>query len=881
MTKIKKALSLVIVFSIVLSVFTFPVVSQAQTPDLKSENAYDLLTKLNIDVVNENKKITRSEFATIILRTVKQFDNNLDIGESYFKDVQGVPSSYINAAVDLGYFKKSPNGMFRPDDYITFEEAVVVCVRVLGYEYAVGDSYSFAKYYNIANSKDLLDGVDAENFDAISINVLLFNMLNAPCADTIYAENKIELPQSSLIETIYGVAHYVGTVEALNGVSVVKSNNTDTNKIVIDGVAYNSDEKYDTADFLGNTADYYLTRENGSVKLFAMYKYDEGNTLLLTGDDIAEVSSDLSEIEYYSGNSTKTAKLSAGVSVVYNNTKKFNVSPKDFMSENARVLLTDGDENGRYDTALISNPEYYKISAVDTKDMFVGSANEKANLELGELASEDLLEIVTANGNSATLDDIKKGTYVEVLLSKNSVGAIDYTKNIKIIILSETISGTVEAIEYDGGAVTVNGKEYRYASETADELTLGTSAVFYLGTNGKIIGISDIMPDINTYGYLVGVKKSSSLSETVQAKIFSQSGEMKIYDTDSRVTYTGYIGTEYVESKNIDAAKLTDYITEGQLVKFYVDNNGLLKKLACAYDYTHDNAYEGNDDSKFTLEYHNTRGEFYNVVASENHYYDTNSLVFSIPEDGSDRDYSVGPYTMYPELSNVDIKLYDSSASFVCKVGVMITSSTLAADFTDEELGDQNIALISKRYKKIEGEDEVIAFKAYTKGKEVTLVAKREDLQDASVTVPSQGEKETIYFNELNPGDIIQYKADGNNKVILINVLHRYNKNDTSSKYYTLNPDQNHLSLMITQTGLIEKYKPDGYFTVTNSNGKKHNFSDKRIPYYIYIYDIKDGDVEVVNPLTYLNEKDSMNPDYVFVKSRRTSLRDLVVYRNR
>ena len=873
-----RILSLILAVSILLS-FSLWNTASAQPVDYVGESAFDLLTRLGVEVKNENTKLTRMEFASAVLQLVKQYETGTDIDNSYFFDVQGVSSGVVNRAVDLGYFKKSADGMFRPNDTLTYEEAIVVAVRVLGYEYAAGDTYSFAKYYNIARSKDLTDDVDSNDFDAVSVNILLVNMLNTECADTIYAQNKIELSSETLIESIYGITHYVGKVEAINGVSVTGAHSADNGKVVIDGNVYNTDDEFSTYEFLGNTADCYMTEINGSAKLFAMYKYEEGTVLELTGDDISSVADDLSQIRYYKGDSVKTARISEDVSVVYNNTKKFNVSKKDFSGENVRLILTDGDSDGTYDTIVAENPLYYKVATVDAKDLYISSENNQPVIEPENLVSEDLFEVVRSDGTTASLGEVKKGVYVEVLLSKDKAGAIDYTKNITIVILTETVSGVIDSVGDD--FVSVEGREYSYVSDIAGELSIGKSATFYIGSNGKLIGISDVLPDSNTYGYLVGVKKQTGLSDSVTAKIFSQNGEMKLYDTADRVNYTGYIGTQYVEKTNIDAVKLIDYITDGQLVKFYADANGILQKIVCAYDYTGDYDYEGCDDSKFTLEYHNSRGSFYNLVASENHYYDNNSIIFSVPESGLDRDYSVGPYTAYPEINNVDIKLYDSDAGFICRVGVMVTTSTFAAEFTNEELGDQNIAVISKKIRKIEGEEEVVGFKAYYLSKEVTLVAKRDDLHDANISMPSQGEKSKIYFNELNPGDVIQYKTDGEGKVILLNVLHRFDKNDTSSKYFTLQPDVAHLSLMITQTGLVEKYKADGFFTIADSDGKKYNFSDKRIMYHIYIYDVNTGDVEAVNPLTYLKSIDSDEPDYVFVKCRRTSLRDLVVYRYR
>ena len=129
MTYKNRIIAFAVTFSLILSLFTFSLV-YAQKADFASENAYNLLCRLNMDVKNENVKLTRLEFITAILQLVKQFDNSGELGKSCFNDVQGVAAGIVNTAVELGYIHGSGNGMFRPYDMITRQEMAVVLLNI-------------------------------------------------------------------------------------------------------------------------------------------------------------------------------------------------------------------------------------------------------------------------------------------------------------------------------------------------------------------------------------------------------------------------------------------------------------------------------------------------------------------------------------------------------------------------------------------------------------------------------------------------------------------------------------------------------------------------------------------------------------------------------
>lgn len=128
-----------------------------------------LLSGLNIMVgddegnFNFDSYVTRAEMAKIAVAS-SSYKNTVALGLQFspFSDVKGTywGAPYIRAAVTAGIVEGYIDGTFRPDGTVTYEEAVTMMLRVLGYtESDFGASYPYGQI-GTADSLKMTSGIN-------------------------------------------------------------------------------------------------------------------------------------------------------------------------------------------------------------------------------------------------------------------------------------------------------------------------------------------------------------------------------------------------------------------------------------------------------------------------------------------------------------------------------------------------------------------------------------------------------------------------------------------------------------------------------------------------------------------------------------------------
>ncbi|KNF09766.1 S-layer domain-containing protein [Gottschalkia purinilytica] len=190
----KKILSLVIALSLVLTSFTS--VFAAAPNDVvgtEYEKAVEKLVSLGVlggygnGEYRPNNTITRAEFSTAVVR-VKGLGSAAEAakGPTSFADVPANhwASGYINIASKNGIVYGVGNGQFAPEAQITYEQAVTLVLRALGYEPAAVAKGGFPYgYLAVAAEEGLLDGVKGSFGQPASrglVALLLDNALKIP-----------------------------------------------------------------------------------------------------------------------------------------------------------------------------------------------------------------------------------------------------------------------------------------------------------------------------------------------------------------------------------------------------------------------------------------------------------------------------------------------------------------------------------------------------------------------------------------------------------------------------------------------------------------------------------------------------------------------------
>ncbi|RKD33504.1 S-layer homology domain-containing protein [Thermohalobacter berrensis] len=164
----RKVLSVLLVLSLVFGSFSFAFAAS----DIEGHKYEDAVKRLNaLGLVQGDDRgfapddtITRAEFATLVVRALGYEEvAEVSKGATNFTDVPAThwASGYINIASSMGLINGYGDGQFGPEDQITYEQAITLMVRALGYKQDALDKGGYpVGYMLVAKDLDITDGID-------------------------------------------------------------------------------------------------------------------------------------------------------------------------------------------------------------------------------------------------------------------------------------------------------------------------------------------------------------------------------------------------------------------------------------------------------------------------------------------------------------------------------------------------------------------------------------------------------------------------------------------------------------------------------------------------------------------------------------------------
>jgi hypothetical protein len=199
----KKILSIVLAIALVLGSFSF---AFAATPADVAGSDYEeaVNTLMGFGIINgypdgtykPGNIVTRAEMAKLLIITLGYGD--LAGGSSSFSDTAGHwADGYISLATGLNIVIGYPDGTFRPDATVTYDEAITMIIRGLGYTDESLPGVWPTDYKIKALELGILDDVEvaAGGANRGDVAIMLFNALNAEYgqvnADDIWEVNSL------------------------------------------------------------------------------------------------------------------------------------------------------------------------------------------------------------------------------------------------------------------------------------------------------------------------------------------------------------------------------------------------------------------------------------------------------------------------------------------------------------------------------------------------------------------------------------------------------------------------------------------------------------------------------------------------------------------
>ncbi|MBE7031529.1 MAG: S-layer homology domain-containing protein [Ruminococcaceae bacterium] len=588
--------------------------------------AFDAVNVLNkLGVINgyndgsfkPDNNVTRAEFTAMLLRTRGMGAvGSTSLENPPFPDVTTPDVSWaianIRTARELGIINGYDDGTFKPNNNVSYEEAVKMIVCALGYgEMGAEGAFWYSKYLMTAKSLGFLDGAGgavATPATRATIASMLYN-----CLEVKLAENNA-ITDKTILEDDLKLTKNVGYISSNPEISLSKPDanlRDDEVEITVNGVAstYKVEDASKYNDMLGAQIEFYYQNDfNTGLKTLLLATVKNSTTIKIDASLIQGATT--SSIRYFKDEEAQR-ELTAGIasdSVVVYNGKLYGTAndtsstfatyyTNEGVPEIGSVELLDRDGDNSYDVIFVNDYDVFFVSSVTSSDYKVTDNALRKGLSSSENQvvlnyKSDDIEFYTPDGKTTTFSAIKKGSIIFVAKSKH-VNSVT-----KVIVCNDTVSGKITATSSSKG-ITINGKNYKFSAFAPWEKTIGSAtpdlttapamgdtAKFYLDMEGNIIWYDKTEAASNQqYGYVDGAE--------VNNDNFEQNAYVNII-TKSSTSGTIYTITNKTKLNGSTCASLDEFIEEldkasdrsgtadddfEQLVKFTVSKGTELEEI--------------------------------------------------------------------------------------------------------------------------------------------------------------------------------------------------------------------------------------------------------------------------------------------------------------
>lgn len=710
------------------------------------EEAVAVLSSLNIMNGDENglyrldDTIIRSEVTKMAVTALGMQDAaDTAKGADDFDDVNADhwANGYIHVAVSLGLVEGDGDGNFRPNDEITYREAVAIMVRAAGYETKAEKLGGYPSgYLSVATENKMTKNVEGGTNDPISrgdVAILTNNTLETnKMEQTGFGSIPVyEVTDKTLLSDNLETEKFTGQVTAVGGAALGSHESVSENSIKIDDKVYPASGSY--GNLLGYNVTCYAkkTGAGDTEVILALPIKSKNKTLDISSDLFVSLTkkSSLDAVEYYADDKTSktsTAVIADGAQLIYNNrSTEYNTDLIDLTDKQAYMTMLDTDSDSKYDIIFVTE---YKNIIVD----YV-SSNKVTGKDKTVIRFDNDDYALYLGSEEAKPEDLKEWDVLSVAESVDkSYREIYATRN--------TIEGKVESKSDDG--CTINGKFYKLSPDCTESITLGMNAVFCLDASGKIAAVKSESNISDSYAYLTNAYRSQS-GDNVLIKITDKSGKKADLMLNDKIK---------LNSSNVtDDAALEALTSDGKVVKQLITYEKNSSDKITSINTADDNSEAGTANTeRFTLNakledavYLSSTGKLGNIRISDS------TIVFDISDESN---IVITDKKVFENNQTYSGMVYDMSESFTAGV-VVLTDTAFKANTSAPAAVVKKIAVGTDS----DG-DERDMVTLLVDGKEETLFA-----ADIDTLNKSEG--------KIAAGDVIQYKTDSEGRIAGIRVL--------------------------------------------------------------------------------------------------------------
>ncbi len=651
-----------------------------------------------------DETLSRAEFAGVMEKVLGNYLYEASFAENPYVDVKELTTNAtaIIALKKMGLMVGVNNVEFKPDNKVTYAQAIKVLVSGLGYK-DLAELYG--GYYTGYLKKAIDLGIlrsgaadydrDLTMYDAV---LMIDAVLDAkvPVLESVSYQASTYTDKEHL--DFLGVYHSIYKRKGImtdNGQTALSSKSASgLGTAVIDGVRMvNVAEKF--TGLIGRSVVAYY--RDGSTKelLHAYTDTARNNILVIDAYDLATDSDKFtkSNIVYKNAKGkNEEVKVSIYADLIYNGSAYPSFVGETLKIPTGKLTLIDADMNNEYETIVAETFEDYLVKTVNTITGAIYSNYADPIL----YKEYEVVHFYNLAGEEAEIADIKNDSLISVYKSK------DYTKLIVYIceVNSSMVIDSVVVDENDIMHIEVGESTYRvgawYMAAMNDENSSlkapvsGAKYTVYINVAGEA-GMFQEVQLREEYAYLLEVGSDSTdrlAGDKPAVKIVNEQGDCLVVKAAKKFTVIDSAGTHENDGNAVvNSADL--YSTTGnfipQLIRIKINSKGEFTKLE--YDNTVITTQEapyGFDQSKFNkivTGSYSTYAGYSSKNLGGKYIIDKNTKIFLIEQPGSltttdETKVRVVPYSSFA-LVGLQVAIYDTDQNWAA--GAMVCCQTASS----------------------------------------------------------------------------------------------------------------------------------------------------------------------------------------------------------
>ncbi len=829
--------------------------------DSPYEESIETLSALGIMVGDDDglfrpqDTIRRSEFAKVaveamglgsVAQSSKYQTKYPDVVENHWAN------GYINVATAQGIVIGDDEANFRPDDPISYAEAMTILVRIIGHEPAALAKGGFPNGYLSVGTQNGIskNAVAAANDDVVRgmVAQMTFNTLTVKMMEQIGFGNgeKYEIVDKTLLEDVLDVTKATGQITALGISSISGSSSLKDNEVRIGEKVYSVSEEAlpDVRNLVGFNVTYYVREADTSDAELILARATQNNNSvsIATGNIESVTAAEGSDtlLEYWidkdNDKSTKELTIAENAQMIFNG-KAITFDAALLQPESGRIVCLDVDNDDIHDLVFVTSFTNLVVENVIAGSHKVTDKYGNPSLVL-DPNDKDVKFTITRAGHLISLSDLKEWDVLSV--AKSTDGTI-----ISVEVSSTSVNGKVT--EVDGDKRKINGKEYEIAKNYESDIKLGDEGTFYLDIEGKIAAVDTATTLSSNYAYAVNGAITTGFDKRLEIKVFNKDGETVILKSGEKIRLNGVSGKTPQE---VLTALTAEEAFVPQLVTYELNANGELTQLNTATDLTDSGSINKN---KFSL---NAAGELtYKKASGKLGAYNVNdsTLILNIPAGSNDpNDFSVESISFLDDNEPYNVFVYDVAEDLTAKV-VIVTSSTASASIEAPIAVVEQISTISND----DGET-VQRLYVYQNGQRISFETAEDNL-----LVKGEGEE----AESLAKGDIVQLKLNNKNQITGFRLLFEAENKDSE---FTSTTDD----MELIYGRVVKKFANS--INVQVNDGAVANYSLNGVTVYEFDSSKRINPIRVVDA-NEITQYDDLDPSRVFIKIYKDAVQEIVI----